>query len=269
MISFSKYQATGNDFIVFNSFQINIDFLPQEIKQFCDRHFGIGADGIIIARPSNTADIYMDYYNSDGSKAEMCGNGIRALAAFAKDNNLVTGEEIKVETRAGLKVINVDYSTYQVDMGAPSYDSQEIGFGADEQMWAYPLQINGSKLEVYGVSIGNPHCIIFTKNLDSEPVEQLGPVIENHPLFKNRINVEWVEVESDKKLNVKVWERGVGYTLACGTGACASFAVANRLNLVNNQANISLPGGELEVELAGDSLLLKGEAKLVFQGTID
>jgi diaminopimelate epimerase len=259
----------------------------------CDRHFGIGADGLIVVRPSNTADLFMDYYNSDGSVAEMCGNGIRCTAAFALDNGLTaisnqpclsagrhsaesrgqTSLEacppMNIETRAGIKNIKVNQDSYSVDMGEPSFENKAIGFKADGEMWAYPLEIDGQTLKVYGASMGNPHCVIFTDNLEAKTVRDLGLLIENNPLFVNKINVEWVKVVSKESLAVEVWERGAGYTLACGTGACAAFAVANKLNYVKNKAIISLPGGEVEVELQGNSLFLKGKAELVFKGEIE
>ncbi len=252
-LNFSKYQATGNDFVLINGLSSVVKLEPAAIQKICDRHFGIGADGLIIAAPSEKGDIFMDYYNSDGSIAEMCGNGVRALAAFAGHQK----SEIKVETRAGLKTVKINGNLLTVDMGKASFGK-----------WNYPLTVNNHTITIYEASMGNPHCIIFTDNAETAPVEELGPVIENHPIFKNRTNVEWVEVKDKNNMAIKVWERGVGYTLACGTGVCASFAVANRLNLVEKQANISLPGGQLQVELADENLLLTGEAKKVFEGIV-
>ncbi|TET52866.1 MAG: diaminopimelate epimerase, partial [Actinobacteria bacterium] len=176
---------------------------------------------------------------------------------------------VKVETRGGLKVIEKVGDLFQVSMGAPSFKNVEIGFLADGEMTDYLLKVNGSEVEVNGVSIGNPHCVIFTDSLNEELVKKLGPIIENHNLFKNKINVEWAQIESKQKVNVAVWERGAGYTLACGTGACAVFAVARKKGLVENRAIISLPGGDLEVEFHGESLFLKGEARKIFEGKIN
>ena len=268
-ISFSKYQATGNDFILINGIDTEISLDTNKIKELCDRQFGIGADGLIIAKPSDSADFFMDYYNSDGSVAEMCGNGIRALSAFLEQKNKAISSEIKIDTRAGVRQIELNDDLITVNMGNPSFEKADIGFDGETEMWDFPLQVNGSKLKVYGVSIGNPHCIIFTDDISKAPVNELGPKVEKHPLFKNQINVEWVEIENAKNLNVKVWERGAGYTLACGTGACASLAVANRLEKVEKQAIVSLPGGELKVEFRGSSLFLTGKAELVFEGDID
>jgi len=270
-VSFSKYQATGNDFILIDGFTSGFSLTSKQITRLCDRHFGVGADGVIIAKPSDKANLFMDLINSDGSQAEMSGNGIRCLAAFAIDNELVKAnvEEIFVDTRAGLKTIKVNDNKFKVDMGVPAFENSDIGFLAQEKIWNYPLRVNGNELKVYGVSMGNPHCIILTEQLEKTIVDKLGPLVETHPLFKNKTNVEWVKVESDSKLSIEVWERGAGYTLACGTGACASFAAANRLGLVKNQASISLPGGELEVELQGSHLFLTGEAIKVYNGTIE
>ena len=268
-ISFSKYQATGNDFILINGIDTEISLDTNKIKELCDRQFGIGADGLIIAKASDSADFFMDYYNSDGSIAEMCGNGIRALSAFLEQKNKANSNEIKIDTRAGVKQIELIDDLITVNMGEPSFEKADIDFDGDGEMWGFPLQLNGSKLEVYGVSMGNPHCVIFTDNISKAPVKELGPKVEKHPLFKNHINVEWVEVENAQKLNVKVWERGAGYTLACGTGACASLAVAKRLDRAEKQVIVSLPGGELKVEFRGSCLFLTGKTELVFEGDID
>lgn len=271
-INFSKYQATGNDFVLINGFKAYISLTKEQIAEVCDRHFGIGADGLIIARSTEDADVFMDYYNCDGSIAEMCGNGVRALSAFSKDENIENARSLKsinVQTRAGLKAVRIEDDIYSVNMGPASFDNESLGFASNEAMWKYPLEINSQVIEIYGASMGNPHCIIFTDDIDNAPVNELGPLIEHNELFKNRINVEWVEVQDELNMKVKVWERGVGYTLACGTGVCASFAIANRLNFVKNKANVSLPGGNLKVELQDKDLLLSGQAKKVFSGDIE
>lgn len=306
-VSFSKYQAAGNDFILIDGFSAEIAIGPKQIKKLCDRNLGIGADGLIIARPSEKADLFMDYYNADGSLAEMCGNGVRALADFYISNvksqmsNVIVSKakqslglprrpshdmggtprnDISVETRAGIKTIKVENGLYKVDMGKASFSNKDIGFDSDKPMWAYPLEITptgrhpererriSEPIEIYGASMGNPHCIIFTDDIENAPVKELGPAIEINPLFKNRINVEWVQVNNNEKISVKVWERGAGSTLSCGTGACAAFAVASKLGFVKNKAVASLPGGDLQVEWAGENLLLTGPAKKVFEGSI-
>jgi len=270
-ICFSKYQATGNDFLMINGFAGDLALTAKQVNTLCNRYFGAGADGVIIVRPTDKADMFMDLINSDGSAAEMSGNGIRCLASYAIDNELIKANsgEISIDTRAGLKTIKVNNDKFKVDMGVPSFANADIGFLSDQAAWDYPIAINGSELKVYGVSMGNPHCVIFTEELEKKLVHELGPLVENHPLFKNKTNVEWVKVDSENSLSIEVWERGAGYTLACGTGSCASFAVANRLGLVKNQASISLPGGELEVELQSGHLFLTGEAKKVYNGTIE
>ncbi|KKM77426.1 hypothetical protein LCGC14_1370130 [marine sediment metagenome] len=267
--SFSKYQATGNDFILIDGLDNGVGLDKNKIKVMCDRHFGIGADGLIIVESSTTADFFMNLYNADGSVAEMSGNGIRTLTAFLLDKGHISGNKVEIETRGGIKKIDIDDRLFSVDMGEPSFDKRSIGFTAEDDMWAYPLTINDQEIEVYGASMGNPHCIILTEDIGNAPVKELGPVIEKHDLFANDINVEWVQIESPENLKVEVWERGVGYTLACGTGACAALAVTNKLDLVKNKAKVSLPGGELQVEFRGKRLHLTGNANLVFKGSID
>jgi diaminopimelate epimerase len=271
MIEFFKYQGTGNDFIVINDIENVISLKPESIVSLCDRHFGIGSDGLILLKPSEIADYYMDFYNSDGTKAEMCGNGIRCLAAYIIENLMQDLHDLKIETLAGVKSILIGDETYSVDMGVPSFAASDIPveLSGYEEIVDYPLSVAGDTYNITCVSMGNPHAVIFgDKNiLDIAPI--VGPVIENSPEFPKRTNIEFVNL-FDSVAEVIVWERGVGLTLACGTGACAVLAAAKKLNKVKKSLFISLPGGDLKVKYNDNgSILLTGPAKFVYKGKID
>ena len=252
-MNFTKMHGLGNDFIIvdnlsgeYNSF----DFVPFA-KQYCDRNFGIGADGVLIISESKKADANMRLINADGSEAEMCGNGIRCVARYIIDKGKAS--PIKVDTLAGIMVVEQSDDDYKVDMGIPKVvESKKIG-----------------KYEVTSVDMGNPHAVIFVDNFDFDwQVE--GMDIENHESFPNRTNVEFVRVLSTEQLDVKVWERGAGATMACGTGACASLAAAVANKKSSSQALIKLRGGVLDIEIAGNKhIYMTGPADYVFAGKID
>ena len=278
MINFYKYEGAGNDFIMVNNMDGQIYLPPEEIKKMCDRHFGIGADGVILVEKSDKADCFMNYINSDGSLAEMCGNGVRCTARFYKEQTNSNVQILNIETRAGIKEIkcNVD-GTYSVDMGEPKFQSPDF---PSENM----------KIEDFDfsfVSLGNPHAVTIIHNLDSLDIKTFGPKIEKNSLFPNKINVEFIEKISDDYYKVKVWERGCGETLACGTGACAVFAIlaGQDLAVSKNEITLEFPGGKLFVSqneqdlnqseaLVGRTpqvlghIILRGPATFVFKGDI-
>lgn len=267
-MKFAKMQATGNDFILIEAGEEERDW-PSLAISMCNRHFGVGGDGLILVLPSKAADIAMRVFNPDGSEAEACGNGLRCLARYAIDRGYA--KELAVETLEGIRKVRARGRLIQVDMGMPRFKAEEIPILAELQVDIiidYPLAVGGQKLLLTCLSMGNPHAVCFS----DEPVANfalwdIGPIVENHPIFPNRVNFEVANVLSRKKVEARVWERGVGETLSCGTGACA-IAVAARLHdRVGSQVDIILPGGTLTVDWDGvGEVTLSGPAELVFWG---
>ncbi len=274
-MKFTKMHGAGNDYVYINGFDEQVSD-PEELAiTVSDRHFGIGADGLILILPSTTADVRMRMFNADGSEAEMCGNGIRCVAKFAADSGLVSGDEIMIETGAGILPLKLHFGAddkvnrVRVNMGQPRLMPSEIPVKAEkeEMIIDQPLQILDRTFAITCVSMGNPHCVIFVDQVDDFPVERYGSVIEKHPMFPKRINVEFVELVSGNEVKQRTWERGAGETLACGTGASA-VAVAGVLSGRTERSIINrLLGGELQLEWseAGD-VFMTGPATEVFRG---
>ncbi len=268
----------GNDFVVIGA--LDEILVPEEkLRDFacfvCDRHFGIGADGVIWILPSEVADFKMRIFNPDGSEAEMCGNGIRCAVKWFYERDYAKSPTVRVETLAGIKTVWVQAregkaTAITVDMGEPIFEPSRIptNLGEERQAINVPLHVEGvGNFLVSAVSMGNPHCVIFASNIDSLPIEEIGPKIECHPAFPQRTNVEFVEVISRNELKVRVWERGAGLTLACGTGACASLAVAVKTERSDRIAQVQLPGGKLMIEWRDDGrIYMTGPATEVFCG---
>jgi len=280
-IVFEKYQGTGNDFIVIDSrdYDFHKDFLLYNFNSnnLCDRNFGIGADGIIfILKPvDKDNDARMVIYNSDNSEAEMCGNGIRCLIKFLKDtsfNNLKY--EYRIETKAGLKVSTYDKGKIRVNMGKPFFDSQIIPTSISEKIKNIPAknyETNNFISTGYACSMGNPHLVFFVDNLKNINLYELGPLFEKDECFPQKTNVHFCKIINRENIDVLVWERGAGATLACGTGACAIHSVAFRLGYCRNKSRIKLPGGILDIEWEDkmDDVYMTGSAKKVFSGQYD
>ncbi len=280
--NFSKYQGLGNDFIIFDSRGNNLDDLFTEnkdnfIEHLCNRNFGIGADGIILILESkNNCFVRMRIFNSDGSEPEMCGNGIRCLIAFLNDNNEIKDKsEIRIETKAGLIHTSISGNgNIKVNMGEPILSPEDIPTKLLMNNLTVPngkITINDQILNVYAASMGNPHMIVFVEKIDNIPFKEWGRYLEKHNTFPNNTNVHFVELIDKSNIKVKVWERGCGPTLACGTGACACLVVTSKLGKTLNNANIYLPGGKLEVEWPNKTgpVLMQGPALKVFSGEID
>lgn len=264
---FFKYHGTGNDFILVDNRNLSFDVKNTEnIKLLCDRHFGIGADGLILLESSEKADCFMNYYNADGTIAEMCGNGIRCVAKFFLEKTKSNLKELSIDTRAGIKkvICNKDGS-FSVNMGVPVFSHPDFPDGL------FTLE----NIEFQFVSMGNPHAISFVKNISEINISEIGPRIENDSYFPNKINVEFVEKISDNRFKVKVWERGSGATLACGTGACAVYAVIKSKYPIGktygvNKITLEFPGGNLYLsENEKDEIILRGPAVCVFKGKIE
>ena len=283
-INFTKMHGLGNDFIVIDCRKKKIAGLSRLIKKLSHRHFGIGFDQALILLPSRKADFRMDIYNADGGKVEMCGNGIRCLAKYIWDRKLSRKNVLAIETTAGIIKPRKVNSLVQVDMGEPILEakdipvkmSSEFGVRSSEEKDSkpiidYPLMIEEKQFKITCVSMGNPHCVIFVDNVDKLPVSRYGPLIENNPIFPKRTNVEFIQVINNKRLKMRVWERGSGETLACGTGACASAVAANLNNLADRKVTIHLAGGDLRVEWSENDnhVYMTGPAVEVFEGVIN
>ncbi len=276
---FTKMHGLGNDYIYINAIEedlsgYNLEKLAQILS---DRHFGVGSDGLILILPSQQADFRMRIFNSDGSEAEMCGNGLRAFAKYVYEHGLADSLKLEVETGAGIIPLAMDVAEGQVvavslDMGVPRLQRQQIpmrGEPVDGQVIGEPLEVDGTQVEITCVSMGNPHCVIFTDDANSTPVTELGPQIENHQVFPERTNVEFVTVVDSEHLRMRVWERGAGETLACGTGAAAATVAAVLTERTDRRVEVSLLGGELQLEWAADDhVFLTGPATEVFSGEV-
>ncbi len=275
---FVKMHGAGNDFILVDGAE---EAIPEEqlaavARNACDRHLGVGADGLILVLPSKVANFRMRILNADGSEAEMCGNGIRCFAKYVYDRKMHQDVVLTVETLAGIKTLKLNaaggkVSTVRVDMGKPALSRSDIPMkGPDSpRVVAEPLKVAGKKLELTCVSMGNPHCVTFVDKTDEYAVEKIGPQIENHPTFPQRTNVEFVQVINEKELNMRVWERGVGETLACGTGACAAAVAAMLNGRVSRKVTVHLLGGDLFIEWLGDDRVhMTGPAEEVFEGKV-
>ncbi|MDQ4064426.1 MAG: diaminopimelate epimerase [Actinomycetota bacterium] len=273
-MEFEKWHGVGNDFILIADIEDRVDLSPEVVKRLCDRRFGIGADGVIRVAPgSDGAELFMDYVNSDGSLGEMCGNGIRCLALFARDQGLTTSDQIKVGTRAGLRTVWIEGELVRVDMGAPIFGALEIPVKSDDPLHT-TLDTSAGRVEAAVVGMGNPHAVLFVDDPDDVPVTTLGPEIERLGPFPNGTNVEWVAVESPHRVRMRVWERGSGQTLACGTGSCAAAVAARVLHDAEEVVTVSLPGGEVQVEWGGSleretPVFLIGAAERTFRGVVD
>ena len=280
--NFSKYQGLGNDFIIFDARRNNLDHLfsinkDNFIEHLCNRNFGIGADGIILILDSNNkCFVRMKIYNSDGSEPEMCGNGIRCLIAFLNDNNEINElSEIPIETKAGLILTSIDGNeNIKVNMGEPILSPLDIPTKLLTNGLKVPngaITLKDQILNVYAASMGNPHMIVFVNDIEGIPFQEWGSFLEKHNTFPNDTNVHFVEIIDKSNIKVKVWERGCGPTLACGTGACACLVVTSKLGKTLNNANVYLPGGKLEVEWPNQSgpVFMQGPALKVFSGEID
>ncbi len=275
-MKFTKMEGLGNDYIYVNCFQEKVE-QPQKLAiQYSDRHFGIGSDGLILIMPSEVADFRMDMYNSDGSQAEMCGNGIRCVGKYVYDYGLTQKTQITVETLAGIKTLNLHVEREKVklvtvDMGSPILQSSLIPVVSEKpEVVNEPITVAGTVYQVTCVSMGNPHAVVFVDNVKELPLETIGPKFEHHAWFPRRINTEFVEVLNPHEVNMRVWERGAGETLACGTGACAS-AVACILNhMTENEITLHLVGGDLRVQWDRDKnrIFMTGPATVVFDGEI-
>lgn len=278
IMKFTKMHGAGNDYIYVNGFEETIRNRNEFSKKVSDRHFGIGSDGLIVVDPSEVADCKMDMYNADGSQGKMCGNGVRCVAKFVYDNGIVKKDDIAIETLSGIKYIKVTVengkvTAARVNMGKPILKAAEIPtkFEGDSVI-SQKLSIGEKSYAVTCVSMGNPHCILYVDNIQKLDLEKIGPDFENHEMFPDRINTEFIHIISETEFDMRVWERGSGETLACGTGACAA-AVASVLNGYckrNTDIKVNLLGGTLTINWTDDGdVYMTGPAATVCTGEIE
>lgn len=273
-MKFTKMHGIGNDYVYINAFEEEIAAPEQLAVAISDRHFGVGGDGLVLIMPSQIADAKMRMFNSDGSEAEMCGNAIRCVGKFLYDHRIVTKETLTIETLAGIKSLNLEtknglVSAVKVDMGEPILQSDLIPVNGDSRIIVdEPIAVNDRNYRFTAVSMGNPHCVIFVPEITDAMVLTDGPTLETHRLFPRKINVEFVKVNSKDSLTMRVWERGSGETMACGTGACASVVAAILNKLTDRSVTVKLLGGELliEWEPVSNHVFMTGPAVTVFEG---
>lgn len=276
-MKFTKMHGLGNDYVYVNCFEEKIDNPPAVARFVSDRHFGIGSDGLIMINPSKTADFEMEMYNADGSRGEMCGNGIRCVAKYVYDYGLIDKTQISVETLGGIKYLDLTVedgkvSLVKVDMGKPELEADLIPIISErEQVIDEPIEVDGKEYHMTGVSMGNPHAVIYVDDVKGLDLEKIGPKFENHERFPKRINTEFVHCIDRQTVEMRVWERGSGETLACGTGACAVAVSSILNNLTDTQVTVKLLGGDLQIEWdrEKDRVFMTGPATVVFDGVID
>lgn len=276
-MKFTKMHGLGNDYVYVNCFEEKIDNPPAVARFVSDRHFGIGSDGLIMINPSKTADFEMEMYNADGSRGEMCGNGIRCVAKYVYDYGLTDKTQISVETLGGIKYLDLTVedgkvSLVKVDMGKPELEADLIPIISErEQVIDEPIEVDGKEYHMTGVSMGNPHAVIYVDDVKGLDLKKIGPKFENHERFPKRINTEFVHCIDRQTVEMRVWERGSGETLACGTGACAVAVSSILNNLTDTQVTVKLLGGDLQIEWdrEKDRVFMTGPATVVFDGVID
>ena len=276
-MKFTKMQGLGNDYVYVNCFEEKIENPPAVARYVSDRHFGIGSDGLIMINPSEVADFEMEMYNADGSRGEMCGNGIRCVAKYVYDYRLTDKTQISVETLGGIKYLDLTVedgkvSQVKVDMGKPELEADLIPIISErEQVIDEPIEVDGKEYHMTGVSMGNPHAVIYVDDVKGLDLEKIGPKFENHERFPKRINTEFVHCIDRQTVEMRVWERGSGETLACGTGACAVAVSSILNNLTDTRVTVKLLGGDLQIEWdrEKDRVFMTGPATVVFDGVID
>ena len=277
-MKFTKMQGCGNDYVYINGFVYEIE-QPEELsKKVSDRHFGVGSDGLIVINPSNEADFKMNIYNADGSEAKLCGNGIRCVGKYVYDKEMTNKKIVTVETLSGIKTLFLSVNdedkveSVRVNVGKPTLTPSEIPVVSDkEQVLDEAIKVAGKKFKMTCVSMGNPHCVVFVDDVDDLDIEKYGPEFENNELFPDRINTEFVQVVDKNHIKMRVWERGSGETMACGTGASASVVASYLNEFTENEVYVELLGGTLYIEYDTneDSVYMTGPAEISFEGEME
>lgn len=276
-MKFTKMQGCGNDYVYVDCTKELISNIPETARKVSNRNYGIGSDGLILIRNSDKADFMMDMYNQDGSRGMMCGNGIRCLGKYVYDHGLTDKTNLKIETLSGIKELELfvedgKVSTVKVNMGAPILETSLIPAIFDkDKIINEPIVVGGDVYNVTCISMGNPHAVIYVDETETFPVAQIGPLFENHKMFPERVNTEFIQVLNSKHIKMRVWERGSGETLACGTGACASVVASVLNGHTENEVTVSLLGGDLLInyDQDNDTVYMTGPAVEVFNGEIN
>jgi diaminopimelate epimerase len=274
-IPFVKMHGIGNDYVYIDGFGSTVSDPAELARRVSPRRTGIGSDGVILIQPSSSADCRMEMYNADGSRGEMCGNGIRCVAKYAYESGRSRANPMRIETDAGIKVVRMQVrdgrvGEVTVDMGPPILDGPRIPVAAEGRVIDAPFDVDGTTYRITCVSMGNPHCVVFLPKVADLDLERIGPVFEHHPFFPKRVNTEFVQVVSPTRLRMRVWERGSGETAACGTGACAVLVAAALTDRAERNAIVQLNGGDLRIEWADDDhVYMTGSAEEVFRGEIE
>lgn len=273
-MKFTKMQGCGNDYVYINGFTEKIEDKPAFVRAVSDRHFGVGGDGAIFINPSEEADFEMEMYNADGTRAEMCGNGIRCVAKYVYDKGMTDKEQVSIVSFGNVKYVDLYVedglvSSVKVNMGAPILDAEKVPVKSTKsQSVDEPITVNGKEYRMTCVSMGNPHAVIFMEDIAKFDIASIGPLFENHEVFPNRTNTEFVEVVDRTHVNMRVWERGTGETLACGTGCCATVVACVLNGLTEDKVTVRVLGGEIEIQWDREANLvyMTGPAVIVFEG---
>ncbi|MDF3030818.1 MAG: dapF [Moraxellaceae bacterium] len=270
-LEFTKMHGLGNDFVVIDLVSQHVRLEPEQIRLLADRHFGIGCDQLLLVEPPDRPDVDFRYriFNADGSEVQQCGNGARCFARFVRERRLTAKNILRVETASGVIELRIDDKGWvTVDMGAPRFAPERIPFQATAEALTYDVEVNGQTVTLSTVNMGNPHAVLRVDNVDTAAVESLGPALERHPRFPERVNVGFMQVVDPHRIRLRVFERGAGETLACGTGACAAAVAGMRLGLLESPVRVALPGGELEIDWAGEghAVIMRGPTAKVFDG---
>jgi len=272
-LRFAKMHGLGNDFVIFDAVNQDVQLSSEQLRWIADRNLGVGCDQILVVRSANEIDIDFNYqiYNSNGDEVEQCGNGARCIGRFVELNELTSKSSINIKTISGVYRINLlDDGLVAVDMGAPIFEPKEIPFTTATISPSYTLDVEGQQIEIGAVSMGNPHAVIKVEDINNAPVTTLGPKIEAHSMFPNKANVGFMQVLNAQHIVLRVFERGVGETSACGTGACAAVAVGQAQNLLDAEVTVELPGGSLQIECKypSESVFMTGPAQFSFEGSL-
>ncbi len=273
-LKFSKMHGLGNDFMVIDGISQSVALNPARVAGWADRHFGIGFDQLLLVEAADSAQALFKYriFNADGSEVSQCGNGARCFARFVREKGLTEQSTIPVQTAAGLLILNmIDNQRVEVNMGIPDFEPEHIPLKASCRLDTYQLQVNDQPVEFSALSIGNPHAVIQVADVDTAPVQELGPLLESHPLFPLRVNVGFMQIVNRAHFKLRVFERGVGETLACGSGACAAMVAACQLGLLDNRATATLNGGDLQLDWQGEGqpVMMTGGTTMVYEGEIN
>lgn len=272
-IEFTKMHGLGNDFVVIDGINQEIDLSEEQVQFIANRHFGVGCDQLLLVEAAESDDVDFIYriFNADGGEVEQCGNGARCFAVFVREKGLSDKNPIVVETNTGIISLYIeDDNQVRVDMGVPELNPWNIPFNADTRLDEYSLDVNGEVLTIGAVSMGNPHAVTIVENIDTTAVDVLGPAIEGHSLFPNRVNAGFMQIVDNMHIRLRVYERGAGETLACGTGACAAMVVGHLQGHLANEVEVNLPGGSLQISWQGEAspVMMTGPASTVFEGKI-